>query len=73
MFTPQQVADTLRSITPKDLEETTQVYEKLIQFFDGEFKPFITEKEIDELDGLLLGYTDEIKAATIVRKLLKGV
>ncbi len=70
-MTPQQIVDVLRNTTVEDLEESKKVLESLDNFFDGDFKSYITEEEINELEELWEGYSDQILIATIVRKLLK--
>lgn len=70
-MTPQQIVDVLRNTTVEDLEESKKVVESLDNFFDGDFKSYITEEEINELEELWDGYSDQILIATIVRKLLK--
>lgn len=71
MFTPQQIVHVLGSTTVEDLEESKKVVERLDNFFDGDFKSYITEEEINALEELWEGYSDQILIATIVRKLLK--
>lgn len=70
-MTPQQIVDVLRNTTVEDLEESKKVVESLDNFFDGDFKSYITEEEINALEEIWDGYSDQILIATIVRKLLK--